>query len=59
MNLKSLKILALAGLLGASAAVMAAGLLDVSYRPLAGKAPVNLFSVCRTQFLLPDGMVFE
>jgi|GEM_PF-6133602 len=24
-----------------------------------GKAPVNLLSVCRTQFLLPDGTVFE
>ena len=27
--------------------------------PGGGKTPVNLFSVCRTQFLLPDGMVFE
>lgn len=27
--------------------------------PGGGKAPVNVFSVCRTQFLLPDGTVFE
>ena len=27
--------------------------------PDGGKAPVNLLSVCRTQFLLPDGTVFE
>ncbi len=27
--------------------------------PGGGKAPVNLLSVCRTQFLLPDGTVFE
>jgi len=39
---KSLKILSFTALLGVSAAALAAGLLDVSYRPLAGKAPVNL-----------------
>ena len=52
MNLKSLKILAFAGFLVASAAVMAAGLLDVSYRPLAGKAPVNLKKTYAGQVLL-------
>jgi len=42
MNSRSLKLLAFLVLLGVSAAALAAGLLDVSYRPLAGKSPVNL-----------------
>nr|WP_249720433.1 glutathione peroxidase [Pseudoxanthomonas japonensis] len=39
-------------LAGVSAAALAAGLLDVSYRPLAGKAPVNLKKAYAGQVLL-------
>jgi glutathione peroxidase len=42
MKLKPLKTLAIIGALCAAGAAMAAGLLDREYRPLAGKAPVNL-----------------
>jgi len=52
MKLKSLKILMLMVLAGVSAAALAAGLLDVSYRPLAGKAPVNLKRAYAGQVLL-------
>ena len=52
MKLKSLKILMLMVLAGVSAAGLAAGLLDVSYRPLAGKAPVNLKKAYAGQVLL-------
>lgn len=52
MKLKSLKILILMVLAGVSAAALAAGLLDVSYRPLAGKAPVNLKKAYAGQVLL-------
>ncbi|NCT71197.1 glutathione peroxidase [Pseudoxanthomonas japonensis] len=52
MKLKSLKILMLMVLAGVSAAALAAGLLDVSYRPLAGKAPVNLKKAYAGQVLL-------
>ncbi len=52
MKLKSLKILMLIVLAGVSAAALAAGLLDVSYRPLAGKAPVNLKKAYAGQVLL-------
>jgi len=49
---KSLKFIAFVALLGASALALAAGLLDVSYRPLAGKAPVNLKQQYAGQVLL-------
>lgn len=52
MNLKLLKILALMALAGVSAAALAAGLLDVSYRPLAGKEAVNLKKAYAGQVLL-------
>lgn len=52
MKLKSLKILSFVALLGASATVLAAGLLDVSYRPLSGKTPVNLKKQYAGQVLL-------
>ena len=52
MKLKSLKILILMVLAGVSAAALAAGLLDVSDRPLAGKAPVNLKKAYAGQVLL-------
>ncbi|WP_334179867.1 glutathione peroxidase [Pseudoxanthomonas sp.] len=52
MKLKSLKIIGLIALLGASATVLAAGLLDVSYRPLAGKTAVNLKKAYAGQVLL-------
>ncbi|HEY1128216.1 MAG TPA: glutathione peroxidase [Roseateles sp.] len=52
MKLKSLKILMFMVLAGVSAAALAAGLLDVSYRPLAGKAPVNLKKAYAGQVLL-------
>ena len=52
MKLKSLKILMLMVLAGVSAVALAAGLLDVSYRPLAGKAPVNLKKAYAGQVLL-------
>ena len=42
MTPKFMKTMAFVALLGAAATALAAGLLDVSYRPLAGKAPVNL-----------------
>ena len=42
MNTKSLKVMAFALLLPLSAVAWAGGLLDQTYRPLAGKAPVNL-----------------
>ena len=42
MNAKSLKVMAFALLLPLSAVAWAGGLLDQTYRPLAGKAPVNL-----------------
>ncbi|RZA27947.1 MAG: glutathione peroxidase [Lysobacteraceae bacterium] len=45
MKLKPLKTLAIIGALCAAGAAMAAGLLDREYRPLAGKAPVNLNQV--------------
>ena len=52
MKLKLLKILALMALVGGSAAALAAGLLDVSYRPLAGKEAVNLKKAYAGQVLL-------
>ena len=52
MKCKSLKLIAFVALLGASALALAAGLLDVSYRPLAGKAPVNLKERYAGQVLL-------
>lgn len=52
MKLKLLKILALMALTGVSAAALAAGLLDVSYRPLAGKEAVNLKKAYAGQVLL-------
>ncbi len=52
MKYKLLKIFAFMLLLGASALALAAGLLDVSYRPLAGKAPVNLKERYAGQVLL-------
>ncbi|MBA3931020.1 MAG: glutathione peroxidase [Xanthomonas sp.] len=44
--------MALIGLLGLSAAALAAGLLDVAYRPLAGNSPVNLKKAYAGQVLL-------
>ena len=52
MKSRSLKLLAFLVLLGVSAAALAAGLLDVSYRPLAGKSPVNLKERYAGQVLL-------
>ncbi|MBD9467895.1 glutathione peroxidase [Pseudoxanthomonas sp. PXM01] len=52
MKLKLLKILVLMVLAGGSAAALAAGLLDVSYRPLAGKQAVNLKKAYAGQVLL-------
>jgi glutathione peroxidase len=52
MHSKLLKVLTLTAALAASAAVFAAGILDVSYRPLAGKAPVNLKQSYGGQVLL-------
>lgn len=52
MKFKSLKLFAFMLLLSASALALAAGLLDVSYRPLAGKAPVNLKERYAGQVLL-------
>lgn len=48
------KLLAIAALAGLSAVTMAAGgrLLDHSYRPLAGKTPVNLYAAYRGQVLV-------
>lgn len=48
------KVLVLGVLLGVSALVFAAGggLLDQTYRPLAGKTPVNLYKAYRGQVLL-------
>ena len=42
MTSKLMKSIAFVALLGAASAALAAGLLDVSYRPLTGKTPVNL-----------------
>lgn len=42
MNIKSLKVLAFAVLLPVAGIALAGGFLDHSYRPLAGKTPVNL-----------------
>ena len=52
MNFKSLKILVLSVLLLMAGAARADGLLDRSYRPLAGKAPVNLNETYAGQVLL-------
>lgn len=47
-----LKLLAFMAVLAVAATALAAGLLDVSYRPLAGKAPVNLKERYAGQVLL-------
>ncbi len=52
MKLKLLKTLAILALIAVSAAALAAGLLDVSYRPLAGKEAVNLKKAYAGQVLL-------
>ena len=52
MKSNALKTLVFVAILLASATVLAAGLLDVSYRPLAGKAPVNLKDRYAGQVLL-------
>ena len=52
MKSNVLKIMVFVGILAASATVLAAGLLDVSYRPLAGKAPINLKDRYAGQVLL-------
>ncbi|TQM10572.1 glutathione peroxidase [Pseudoxanthomonas sp. 3HH-4] len=52
MKFKSLKMLSFLALVSVSATVLAAGLLDVAYRPLAGKAPVNLKEKYAGQVLL-------
>jgi glutathione peroxidase len=52
VKFKSLKFIVFSALFGASALALAAGLLDVSYRPLAGKAPVNLKKQYAGQVLL-------
>lgn len=52
MNVKLLKLIMLSGLLLLAGAVHAAGLLDKSYRPLAGKEPVNLNQTYAGQVLL-------
>lgn len=52
MNRKWLKIMIFMAALAAAGSVLAAGLLDVSYRPLAGKAPVRLNDKYAGQVLL-------
>ncbi|SDQ62872.1 glutathione peroxidase [Pseudoxanthomonas sp. CF385] len=52
MTSKLLKSFAFVALLGTAATVLAAGLLDVSYRPLSGKSPVNLKEKYTGQVLL-------
>lgn len=52
MNVKSLKILILSILLLLGTTAQAAGLLDKTYRPLAGKEPVNLNQTYSGQVLL-------
>lgn len=52
MKSNVLKIMVFVAFLAASATVLAASLLDVSYRPLAGKAPVNLKERYAGQVLL-------
>ena len=52
MNVKSLKILILSILLLLGTTAHAAGLLDKTYRPLAGKEPVNLNQTYAGQVLL-------
>jgi glutathione peroxidase len=52
MKFKSLRMLSFLALVSVSATVLAAGLLDVAYRPLAGKAPVNLKEKYAGQVLL-------
>ena len=52
MNIKSLKILVLSAFLLVCGAAQAAGLLDKNYRPLAGKAPINLNEAYAGQVLL-------
>lgn len=52
MKSKSLKFIVFSLLFGASALALAAGLLDVSYRPLTGKTPVNLKERYTGQVLL-------
>ena len=49
---KSLRIMVFLAILGAATSALAAGLLDVSYRPLAGKPPVNLKERYAGQVLL-------
>ena len=52
MTSKLMKSIAFVALLGAASAALAAGLLDVSYRPLTGKTPVNLKERYAGQVLL-------
>ncbi|NDK37271.1 glutathione peroxidase [Pseudoxanthomonas gei] len=49
---KSLKIMAFVMLVALSGAALAGGLLDHSYRPLAGKAPINLNKTYAGQVVL-------
>lgn len=52
MRYNLLKTLSLTALFAVAASALAAGILDVSYRPLAGKAPVNLKESYGGQVLL-------
>lgn len=52
MNRKWLKMLAFAAAVTVAGSALAAGLLDVSYRPLAGKAPIRLNDKYAGQVLL-------
>ena len=52
MTSKILKYIAFSTLLGAASMALAAGLLDISYRPLTGKTPVNLKKQYAGQVLL-------